>query len=89
MGEWPKAFVAIFNCQQWIELVPFLQVNPGELRLACSNETERVGDDTRRPGNDIKETSSLINSVCLLDVSSPPVMLLELQMQMLLYWTSG
>lgn len=87
--KWPKAFVAIFNCQQWIELVPFLQVNPGELRLACSNETGGVEDDTRRPGNDIKETSSLINSVCLLDVSSPPVMLLDLQMLMLIYWTSG
>jgi hypothetical protein len=81
--------VAIFNCQQWIELVPFLQVNPGELRLACSNETGGVEDDTRRPGNDIKETSSLINSVCLLDVSSPLVMLLDLQMLMLIYWTSG
>ena len=87
--KWPKAFVAIFNHKQWIELVLFLHVNPGELRLACCNETGGVGDDTRRPGNDIKETSSLINSVCLLDVSSPPAMLLDLQMLMLIYWRSG
>ena len=64
-------------------------ITSSELRLACCNETGGVGDDTRRPGNDIKETSSLINSVCLLDVSSPPVMLLDLQMLMLIYWRSS
>lgn len=81
--------MAIFDHQQWIELVPFLQVNLGDLRLACSNETGDIGDDTRRPGDNIKETSNLISRVCLLDVSGPPVMLLDLQMLMLIYWRSS
>ena len=87
--KWLKAFMAIFDHQQWIELVPFLQVNLGDLRLACSNETGDIGDDTRRPGDNIKETSNLISRVCLLDVSGPPVMLLDLQMLMLIYWRSS
>lgn len=78
-GTSSKEFIATFNLPQWMEVEPFLQV-VAEWGPASATTPMELGGS----GADREKTSKVINSVCLVDASSPQTSLLDLQMLMFL-----